>query len=506
MKKDLIVGSCSPESVGLKSEDVLKCLQELDQSANEIHGFVAARHGKVFAESYLAPFAADLPHTCHSLGKSYTCTTVGIACTQGLLNPEDLVVDVFKEEIERFGAKPDANMRKMKLKHVMAMSCGMEHMPHMDEHWMENFLQSPVKYEPGTVFLYNSIGSCMLGAAVEKTTGRELYDYAKETLFDTIGIVPDELVWRRFGNGRYAEPGVSATTRSNLRLGLLYLARGKAGEKTVVSRDWMEQAVSKQIETAVGTANADDASCGYGWQLWLCKQPGMVRFDGGQGQFCIMDMQRDTAIAIHEGGVHPGGVQTVLDLTEALMASAKDTPYPENPEALARLQAYLQARAVAPAKVLPVPAEAQRFTGSYAVTDGVLNPWIEVAPVDDDFYHLFYEPSVRPEIVVFDIAVKQDEVVFTFNHATQIRALLDGQWQREETATVIPPLKHYAATARFSDDRTLHLSIRWLNAWTRPEITFRLRGECDLEITIEKDMLHEGRKPFTRQAKARKSR
>jgi aryl-alcohol dehydrogenase-like predicted oxidoreductase len=50
----------------------------------------------------------------------------------------------------------------------MSMSCGMERMPDLNEHWMENFLSSPVMYEPGTQFRYNSVGSCMLGAAVEK--------------------------------------------------------------------------------------------------------------------------------------------------------------------------------------------------------------------------------------------------------------------------------------------------------------------------------------------------
>ena len=301
MSFDLIRGACTPEAAGLKSADVLACLQALDESGNEIHGFVAARHGKVFAETYLAPFGGTLPHTCHSLGKSYTCTAVGVACAQGLLSPDDLVVDVFAEEIKRFGITPDDNMRVMKLRHLMSMSCGMERMPDMNEHWEENFLRSPVKFAPGAQFYYNSVGSCMLGAAVEKVTGRELDAYLRKTLLAPIGIGADELVWRRFGNGRLAEPGISATTRANLRLGLFYLAGGEVNGRRIVSEQWMREAVDKHIETALNPG-VDDASCGYGWQLWMCKQPGMVRFDGGQGQFCILDLKRDTAIAIHEGG------------------------------------------------------------------------------------------------------------------------------------------------------------------------------------------------------------
>ena len=505
MTHDLVTGFCTPEAAGLSSTDVLRCLRELDASGNEIHGFAAARHGRIFAESYLAPYGAEIPHTCHSMGKSYTCTAVGVACTEGLLKPDDRVVDVFAEEIARFGAKPDENMKKMRLRHLMTMSCGMARMPAMDEHWMENFLQSPVEYEPGTRFLYNSIGSCMLGAAVEKGTGRELEPYLREKLFSRIGIGPNDLVWRRFGNGRFAEPGIAATTRSNLRLGLFYLAQGVADGQPIVSREWMRQAVRKQIETAEGPAQGDGV-CGYGWQLWMCKQPGMVRFDGGQGQFCIMDLQRDTVVAIHEGGWHPNGVQKVLDSTEALMAGARDEALPENPEAYRALKAYLDARAAVPSAALPVPAEAAAFTGSYAITEGVFNPWLEVAPVDEDFYHLFYAPSIRPEIAVFDLAVEAERVTLTLNQNTVLHAWLDGRWRREETATVMPPLKHYAATALFVDAHTLRISLRWLNGWCRPVLTLRLNGESDLEILCEKEMLHEGRAPFTRRAKARKTR
>ena len=505
MNHDLILGTCSPEAAGLKSADVLRCLKTLDASANEIHGFAAARNGRIFAESYLAPFAADIPHTCHSLGKSYTCTAVGVACAEGLLSPDDLVTDVFAAEIARFGVNPDENMRKMKLKHLMSMSCGMNRMPEMDEHWMENFLRYPVQYEPGTRFLYNSVGSCMLGAAVEKASGIELDAYMRSKLFSHIGIGENDLVWLRFGNGRFAEPGISATTRSNLRLGMFYLARGEADGRRIVSEDWMRRATDKQIETGENPGG-DDYRCGYGWQLWMSAHPGIVRFDGGQGQFCVMDLNRGTVAAIHEAGRDPGGVQLVLSLTEALMETAQDTPYPEDPEAYAELRSYLENRAAAPAASLPVPAGAARFTGAYAVTEGVFNPWIEVAPVAEDFYHLFYEPSVRPEIIVFDLEVTEEDVRLTLNRSAVILARLDGRWERSETATVMPPLKAYAAAARFEDADTLKISIRWLNGWCMPEITFRLRGESDLEITVEKDMLHEGRAPFTRMPKARRIR
>jgi hypothetical protein len=265
----------------------------------------------------------------------------------------------------------------------------------------------------------------------------------------------------------------------------------------------MKEATRRQIGTGT-TPGEEDLSCGYGWQLWMCRTPGMYRFDGGQGQFCIMDTERDLAVAIHEGGVHPYGVQKVLDLTEAMMTRAQPDALPEDTDAFNELKTYLENRALKPSLSKPIPKTAKGFEGTYSVTEGVFNPWIEVAPVDVDFYHLFYDPYIRPEISVFDIALTADEAVLTLNRQTVLRARLDGIWKRGDAQTVMPPLGAYAATARFEDAGTLGISLRWLNGWCCPELKFKMTGESDLSILCKKDMLHQGREPFTREAKARK--
>lgn len=117
--------------------------------------------------------------------------------------------------------------------------------------------------------------------------------------------------------------------------------------------------------------------------------------------------------------------------------------------------------------------------------------------MDADFYHLFYDPDIRPEILVFEIAVNKEEVVLTLNHGTVLRARLDGHWQSGDAKTVMPPLCKYAVTARFADENTLQVSLRWLNSWYCPEITFELSGDSGLAIRCEKDLLHNGRTPFT---------
>ena len=75
---------CTPEEAGFSSAQMEACLRALCHPETQMHGFMAARHGKVFAEGWWAPFAPDLPHSNHSFGKSYTAAAVGIAAGEGL--------------------------------------------------------------------------------------------------------------------------------------------------------------------------------------------------------------------------------------------------------------------------------------------------------------------------------------------------------------------------------------------------------------------------------------
>ena len=87
----------SPESHGISSARTEQLLKELNSLGNEVHGFILAVDGEVICESFAAPYSPNIPHSCHSLGKSYTATAVGLAVTQGLVSVEDLLVDIFAD-------------------------------------------------------------------------------------------------------------------------------------------------------------------------------------------------------------------------------------------------------------------------------------------------------------------------------------------------------------------------------------------------------------------------
>jgi CubicO group peptidase (beta-lactamase class C family) len=56
------------------------------------------------------------------------------------------------------------------------------------ENWVKYFLSVPILDTPGKKFLYNSVGTYMLSAIVQKVTGQRVIDYLRPRLFEPLGI------------------------------------------------------------------------------------------------------------------------------------------------------------------------------------------------------------------------------------------------------------------------------------------------------------------------------
>ena len=308
----------TPEEIGISSRVLVEYLKRIKDADIEMHGLMIARHGKVCLEHWWAPYTKDLTHTCHSLGKSYVGTAIGVACTQGILSLNDRIVDIFSDDIRRLGIDPKGNIGKVTVEHVLMMANGMSRHPVTGEHLIDNYLSSNFDEEPGTVFHYNTAGSCMLGAIITRITGRTLLDYLTENVFVKTGIEMDRLNWMTFKNGLHAAPGVATTTENNLRLALLYLQNGQWEGQRIISEDWIRRATTKRISNYPNSNPHRDYNSGYGYQLWMCAEPDCFRFAGGQNQDAFMCRKNDLVIATHEGGVEPRDGNSMLDIISEL--------------------------------------------------------------------------------------------------------------------------------------------------------------------------------------------
>ncbi|MBO6010560.1 MAG: beta-lactamase family protein, partial [Oscillospiraceae bacterium] len=151
--------TATPESVGIRSRDILDYIETLETSGAEMHGLMIMRRGKLCAQGWWAPFAPGIRHGLQSHTKTYAATAVGIAYTEGLLRLDERVIDIFPEDAP---AEPSENLKLLTVRDVLCMGCGMDEMPRNGERWVRDFLHVPVNHRPGTTYMYNSMGSTLL--------------------------------------------------------------------------------------------------------------------------------------------------------------------------------------------------------------------------------------------------------------------------------------------------------------------------------------------------------
>lgn len=483
----------TPEQAGISSRQVEQCLRSLMHDKTEMHGFMAARHGKVFAECWWQPYGPQLVHSNHSLGKSYTATAIGILCTRGQLDLDERIIDIFADEMRQYHVQPYDKLEQLTVRHVLKMSTGMERNPMLNDDWIGEFLKQPIVYQPGERFLYNTSGACLLGAIVEKKAGMSLHRYLSENLFDKIGIRADEFVMLRFKNGYCAEPGTFSKTEDNLRLAMFYLNDGRWNGEQIVSDAWMHEAMSRQISTE-GNGDSPDYCSGYGYQLWLSRIPGVYRFDGGQGQFGIIWPEKDLVVALHQGGLGPDGPQITLDrVMEGLMTLVADEPLPEDPEALASLCAFEQSLRVPEQAANTLAVDPAVFSGRYAVTggDADADPWISVSPGTYNFFRAFFEKDKKADFTDFTLEIDEEKCVFTADGYAEFVAWFDGKYRMHYTDNPLPQVGDNCSTARYTDANTLEITIKWMHSWFENVIRFE-KTDSGLAITTVKDRLQAG--------------
>lgn len=331
----------SPESQGVSSSGVLAFVEAADRSIDSLHSFMLVRHGRVVAEGWWTPYAAETPHALYSLSKSFTSTAVGIAAAEGKLSVHDPVLKFFPNDAP---AEPAANLKSMRLADLLRMSTGQQTEPprRPTEPWAKTFLAHPVPFKPGTHFLYNTSATYMASAAVQKATGQTVLDYLRPRLFEPLGI--ENPTWEASPQGITAGGyGLSVRTEDIAKFGQLYLQKGKWQGKQLVPEAWVEAATARQ--TSNGSNPASDWDQGYGYQFWRCRH-GAYRGDGAFGQYCVVLPEQDTVVAITAG---VRDLQAVLNLVwDKLLPALQSSQLPTDEDGRTKLVSTLKGLTLRP--------------------------------------------------------------------------------------------------------------------------------------------------------------
>jgi len=217
----------------------------------------------------------------------------GIARGDGLLLDLDQpVTDFFPEyETAHPGLARDP-VRAIRLRHILSMSSGWHWdeytYPYSDPRNSEiamDIAADPTLYvltqeivsPPGSVWTYSGGDVALVGIIISKATGQPLEEFAKERLFDPMGI---RFEWSKNRDIPRAASGLRLTPRDMAKIGQLVLDHGMWNGRQLVPADWIQLATTPRIDNSAKTMPGME----YGYLWWLPNHGDIILGTGNGGQ------------------------------------------------------------------------------------------------------------------------------------------------------------------------------------------------------------------------------
>jgi CubicO group peptidase (beta-lactamase class C family) len=282
---------------------------------------------------------------------------IGIAADQGKLQLDQPMVSFFPG---RTITNLDARKEQITVRHLAGMVNGFQlgclgadgstlDAMRAAPDWVQSALDRKMVREPGTSFCYDSPGMHLLSAILQKSTGMTALDFARQNLFEPLGI--REVTWESDPQGyTHGWGDLHLKPRDAAKLGYLWLNNGLWEGKQIVSAAWVQDSVKAQ-------SNAGEDQYGYGW--WVSPDSYYAFGRGGQNIKVMPSL--NTVVVTTGGGFEYDDIVPVLEA--ALIDPGQ--PLPSNPEGVAQLDAVLAAlvQASTPYPVGPLLDAATTISG-----------------------------------------------------------------------------------------------------------------------------------------------
>ncbi len=224
--------------------------------------------------SGLVQFSPTQKHDIRSISKSVTSLLIGAAVSEGKFPPlESTVIDYLPEYADLRTRKNE----RIAFHHLLTVSHGLR----WDESrsWKSRAnnerqlleakdpyrygLEQPIALPPGTSFNYSGGATSLLSAALAKAVGQRIDQFAREKLFEPLGIADVE--WHCFtGSAEIAAfAGLRLRPRDLAKLGQLVADEGRWDGRQVLLASWIAESTKPHVN-----AEGNGALC-YGYHWWL---------------------------------------------------------------------------------------------------------------------------------------------------------------------------------------------------------------------------------------------
>ena len=291
----------SPEECGISSSNIEKFIRTIEDRELITHDVIIARGNDIIFEKYWKPFDEKFLHRQYSVTKSIIALAVGFAEQDGLVDLDAPISRYFPKEAA--DAKCEL-IKKQTVREMMTMQTSM-----LAKNWFLSNHADRVKFyfendsvnnkrPSGTVFNYDSSGTFILSAMIERLTGKPFMEYMREKCFDKIGVSREATCLKCPGGHSWGDSALLCTARDLLLIARFTMNHGSWEGEQLLNEKFVKDATSKLVD------NSDDFiyefnTLGYGYYIWRTYDNSFF-FNGMGGQLAVCVPDKDL-ILIYNG-------------------------------------------------------------------------------------------------------------------------------------------------------------------------------------------------------------
>ncbi|MCQ2462391.1 MAG: beta-lactamase family protein [Clostridia bacterium] len=395
----------SPESAGIPSEKILKYLKVINERGLQSHSVLIARGESLVCEAYWKPFDSTVKHRMYSQTKSYVGLAVRILAYEKKIGLDDPIIKYFPDKLPE---KIHPYLEKLTIRDMLMMrTCFDEYGVNWftsgtDDRVKLYFSQQPSVY-PGTQYRYDSSGSFVMAALVERITGKIFLDYLRDKCLREIGFSEDAYCLKCPGGWAWGDSALLCTPRDMLLYGRLAGRKGEWNGRQLVPREIFDEALQDESDNfTCGYRSYDNR--GYASQFWRFYG-NSVAFDGMHDQYTVYDPDTDITFTCTSGNYRGSAAGELLlsYLFTEIIGEAGEA-LPKNEKACAELEKYTDG--------LKLVCAAGRKKSS--VEDEINGKVFSAEPNDMD-------------IERYSFTFKEDECVFSYKNAQGEKEIVCGR-------------------------------------------------------------------------------
>jgi CubicO group peptidase (beta-lactamase class C family) len=398
----------TPEDQGMDSSALAGLVTEGENRSYD--SLLIVRHGRLVVEAYYAPYTGGIPHQMFSSTKAVTGTLLGMVYKDGLLDRLDHpIVDFFTD---RQIANMDDRKQAITVQTLLDMTSGFDwdegfeggaeqsdKDKNKSSNWTQFILDRPMAHLPGEVFNYNNGNPDLVSAIITKLTHRLAEDYARQRLFEPLGIVD----WHWDRDPQYLTIGegmLYLLPRDMVKLGYLYLHHGEWDGQQLLPNGWADVLNHPLVNMHASW----DAKLSYSNFFWVFPDRRVYMFNGKNGQYIFVFPDQDVVV-VTTARKHPS-MEALIDAISRAVKS--DSALPPNPNAAEQLtNAIKDAATEKPTAIGPTPETASVISGkTYKFAEGSLTLYLTGARQHLEFERYYHDPLIPS--VKYDVPIGLD--------------------------------------------------------------------------------------------------